>query len=38
MNLGFYYHSAAKIVDKKIYVPGYIGVFISELAKQTTTL
>lgn len=38
MNLGFYYHSAAKVVDKKIYVPGYIGVFISELAKQTTTL
>lgn len=38
MKLGFYYHSAFKIKNNKILVPGYIGVFIDELANQTDKL
>jgi glycosyltransferase involved in cell wall biosynthesis len=38
MILGFHYHSNFTYKNDKIYVPGYIGVFIEELAKNCTEL
>lgn len=38
MKLGFYYHSAFTVKNNSIFVPGYIGVFIDELARQSEKL
>lgn len=38
MKLGFHYHSTFRMIDGRIYVPGYIGVFIDSLAKETEEL
>lgn len=38
MNLGFHYHTTFKIVNGTYYVPGYIGVFVNELAKHVKHL
>lgn len=38
MNLGFHYHSTFKRIGTSYYVPGYIGVFLNELAKHCNQL
>jgi glycosyltransferase involved in cell wall biosynthesis len=38
MKLGFYYHSNYKKINNQFIVPGYIGVFIEELASQCDEL
>jgi glycosyltransferase involved in cell wall biosynthesis len=37
-NLGFHYHTTFKVVNGTYYVPGYIGVFVNELAKHVKHL
>lgn len=39
MTLGFYYHIAAyKGTDDKVYMPGYLGIFIDNLANEVEEL
>jgi glycosyltransferase involved in cell wall biosynthesis len=38
MRLGFYYHTVAYQLNTEIYLPGYLGVFIDELAKNCNIL
>lgn len=38
MILGFYYHSNIKVEKNRLIVPGYIGVFIDELARNVKKL
>jgi hypothetical protein len=38
MRLGFYYHIPAQKIDEKIYLPGYLGLFLDSLAAQCDEL
>lgn len=38
LQLGFHYHCAVKVKNEKLYVPGYIGVFIDSLANNCKKL
>ncbi|MDP1880575.1 MAG: glycosyltransferase family 4 protein [Parachlamydiaceae bacterium] len=38
MKLGFFYHSIAYQAEGQVYLPGYIGVFIDELARNCEQL
>jgi glycosyltransferase involved in cell wall biosynthesis len=38
MNIGYHYHVPFKLINNKIYLPSYFGLFIDELAKNSTTL
>lgn len=38
MKLGFYYHNSFTLKKNRIYVPGYIGVFIDALASEVSVL
>jgi len=38
MNLAFYYHIPITIKEGGLYIPGYLGVFITSLAKEVESL
>lgn len=38
MNIGYHYHVPYKMIDNKIFLPSYFGLFIDELAKNSTVL
>lgn len=38
MKLAFYYHIPIALKNGKLFLPGYIGVFVDELAKHVDTL
>ena len=38
MRLGFYYHIPLLYTDNKLFVPGYLGIFLDALAKEVDTL
>lgn len=38
MNIGYHYHVPFKTLNNQIYLPSYFGLFIDELAKNSTTL
>lgn len=38
MNIGYHYHVPYKLINNKVYLPSYFGLFIDELAKNSTKL
>jgi glycosyltransferase involved in cell wall biosynthesis len=38
MKIAFYYHVPITIIDSRIYMPSYLGVFVDSLAKLTSKL
>lgn len=38
MKIAFYYHIPIKVVNSKIYIPSYLGVFLDSLANEVESL